>query len=81
MSGWLGYLGAKEEQIAAAEEHLGQRLPPSYRAFLQVSNGWRNAGPFIDRLWSTEEVDWFVTRNQDWIEQSLIYDTIFGQPR
>lgn len=30
---------AREEQIVAAEEHLGVRLPPSYRAFLLVSNG------------------------------------------
>lgn len=30
---------ATEEQIAAAEERLSVQLPPSYRAFLQVSNG------------------------------------------
>jgi hypothetical protein len=30
---------ATEAQIAAADERLGVRLPPSYRAFLLVSNG------------------------------------------
>ena len=31
--------GATEEQIAAAEQRLGIRLPPSYAAFLRISNG------------------------------------------
>jgi SMI1 / KNR4 family (SUKH-1) len=30
---------ASEQQIAIAEERLGVRMPPSYRAFLLVSNG------------------------------------------
>jgi hypothetical protein len=67
-SAWLGYPGATEEQIAALEAHLGTRLPPSYRAFLAVSNGWRMTTSFIYRLWSTDEVEWFAVRNQDWID-------------
>jgi SMI1 / KNR4 family (SUKH-1) len=67
-SGWLGYSGATEDQIAALEARLGTRLPPSYRAFLAVTNGWRNTTPFIDKLWSTDEVEWFAVRNQDWID-------------
>jgi hypothetical protein len=43
-------------------------LPPSYRAFLRVSNGWRCTSPFIDRLWSTEEIEWLSVRNQDLID-------------
>ncbi|MFD8203865.1 SMI1/KNR4 family protein [Streptomyces sp. NPDC059701] len=35
---------ATREEIAAAEERLGTRLPPSYRGFLEVSNGWRGGG-------------------------------------
>jgi hypothetical protein len=66
-SGWLGYLGASEAQIAAAEARLGRSLPPSYREFLKISNGWRNWGAFIDKLWSAEEVDWFVVRNASWV--------------
>jgi cell wall assembly regulator SMI1 len=67
-SGWLGYPGATEEQIAVAEQRLGTRLPPSYREFLAVTNGWRHTTPFIDRLWSTEEIEWFPVRHQGWID-------------
>lgn len=67
-TGWLGYPGASEAQLSRVEARLGLRLPPSYRAFLQVSNGWRRPGAFVDRLWSTGEVDWFARRHQDWID-------------
>jgi cell wall assembly regulator SMI1 len=67
-SGWLGFPGATEEQLQEAESRLGVQLPPSYRQFLATTNGWRMTGTFIYRLWSTEEVDWFRTRNQDWID-------------
>ena len=66
--GWLGAPGATEAQLQALEARLGVTLPPSYRAFLQVSNGWGRTTPFIDRLWSSEEVDWFAVRNQDWVD-------------
>jgi SMI1 / KNR4 family (SUKH-1) len=65
--GWLGYPGATEEQIARAETRLGIALPPSYREFLKVTNGWRQTTPFIYQLWSTEEIEWFPIRHQDWI--------------
>lgn len=67
-SGWLGYPGATEEQLAAAEARLRTSLPPSYRSFLAVTNGWRHASSSIYRLWSTEEIEWFSVRNQDWID-------------
>ena len=67
-SGWLGFPPATAAQIAQAEARLGATLPPSYRAFLQVTNGWRTTGTFIWHLWSTEDVDWFRVRNQDWID-------------
>lgn len=66
--GWMGFAPAYEAAIAAAEARLGVRLPSSYRAFLAVSDGWRNCGPFIYRLWSSAEVDWFTVRNQDWVD-------------
>jgi hypothetical protein len=67
-SGWLGFAGATEEQLALLETRLGVALPPSYRGFLEVSNGWRHTGTSIERIWSTEEVDWFRVRNQGWID-------------
>ncbi|HKP54918.1 MAG TPA: SMI1/KNR4 family protein [Chloroflexia bacterium] len=57
-SGWLGYPGATEEEIVAAENRLGIALPPDYREFLQVSNGWRWVNSFIPRLWSVQDIHW-----------------------
>jgi hypothetical protein len=72
---WLGFPGATEEQIKEAEERLGTVFPPSYRAFLKVSNGWRQPDAFwpsnAGSLWSTEQVEWFSVRNQDWIDSYL----------
>ncbi|MBB5125177.1 SMI1/KNR4 family protein [Streptomyces griseoloalbus] len=55
---WLGFPPASEERIAALEERLGRRLPPSYRAFLEVSDGWRHAGGFVWLLAGTEDAHW-----------------------
>lgn len=66
-SEWLGYEGASEEQIVAVESRLSVRLPPSYREFLKVSNGWRQTTPFIYRILSIEEVDQFATKHADWM--------------
>jgi len=38
-AGKLTFPPASEAEIAAAEARIGQSLPPSYRAFLSVSNG------------------------------------------
>jgi len=67
-SGWLGFPGATDEQLSLAEGRLGTELPPSYREFLAVSNGWRLTGNFIWRMWSTEEIDWFRVRNAEWVD-------------
>ncbi|MFI2412602.1 SMI1/KNR4 family protein [Streptomyces sp. NPDC018947] len=51
---------ATEEEIVAAEERLGTRLPPSYRNFLKASNGWRVGAPVsIYQLGAVHEIDWF----------------------
>jgi hypothetical protein len=67
-SGWLGASGATEEQLVALELRLGRRLPPSYRSFLQVSNGFLQPGSIVPRVLSTDEVDWYRTRHQDVID-------------
>ncbi|MGF1499478.1 MAG: SMI1/KNR4 family protein [Elainellaceae cyanobacterium] len=64
---WLGFPGATEEQILAAEARLVVELPPSYREFLKVSNGWRQTTPFIYRILAIEEVEWFHVRHAEWI--------------
>lgn len=67
-AGWLGCPGASEEEISALEKRLGCALPPSYRSFLQCTNGWRQTGVFIERLWPCAQVAWFKERNQGWID-------------
>lgn len=61
--GWIGYDPAGEEQIAAVEKRLGMTLPPSYRAFLKVSNGWPVCNPYMDEVFPVERIDF--TRNTD----------------
>ncbi|PSB24196.1 SMI1/KNR4 family protein [Stenomitos frigidus] len=67
-SGWLGYPGATEKQIAHTEARLGATLPPSYRAFLKVSNGWRQTTLFSNQLWSLKDIEWFAVRHQAWVD-------------
>ncbi|MQY11801.1 hypothetical protein SRB5_19200 [Streptomyces sp. RB5] len=55
---WLGFPPASEERIAAMEERLGRRMPPSYLDFLRVSDGWQHAGGFIWLLAGTKEARW-----------------------
>lgn len=72
-AGWLGYAAASEEQIRQTEARLGVTLPPSYREFLKVSNGWRTTGTFIPKIWSTAEVNWYVARNAESINKHIEY--------
>jgi hypothetical protein len=68
----LGVSGATESTLASAEQRLGVRLPSSYRSFLECTNGLRQPKPFLAArggdFWPVEELDWFRTRNQDWID-------------
>jgi len=58
-SGWLGLPAATEEQITRLETRLGRALPPSYRAFLKASNGFRQPGMLVWRVLPAEEVACF----------------------
>src|SRR5690348_11911883 len=66
-SRWLGRPPATEPQICRAEERLGIALPPSYRAFLKVSNGWGRLTHAIWELDPVDGVDWFRKRNRTWV--------------
>lgn len=67
-AGWLGCAGATEDEIAAVEKRLATRLPPTYRGFLKVSNGWRFPSIWIYDLWPVQKAAWFREHNQDWID-------------
>ncbi|MFJ3310631.1 SMI1/KNR4 family protein [Streptomyces sp. NPDC086549] len=71
----LGRPGADEAAIVAAEQRLGRRLPPSYREFLAVSDGWhveQTAG--IYQLGGAADIDWF----QDPHDMTSLYEQNLG---
>src|SRR5262249_39708613 len=57
-AGWCGQPPASESEIQSAETRLGIVLPPSYREFLKLTNGWSVFDDFFGRLWSVEEIGW-----------------------
>src|SRR4051812_28525489 len=57
-SRWLGFKPATEDQIEKLERRLGYRLPPSYRAFLLTTNGWRRTGWMVERIRPANKVEW-----------------------
>ncbi len=67
-SGWLGYPPATDAEIAAAEHRLGVWLPPSYRTFLQVTNGFRHVGSFHLPMWSADKIGWHYERHTDLVD-------------
>ncbi|MFE9249910.1 hypothetical protein [Streptomyces sp. NPDC007088] len=56
---WLGYAPAGAERIAALERRIGLPLPASLRGYLEVSDGWREAGVFVSRLSGADGVEWY----------------------
>ncbi|HEV2461600.1 MAG TPA: SMI1/KNR4 family protein [Ktedonobacterales bacterium] len=69
-SGWLGAPGATGAQLLAAEQRLGRPLPPSSRAFLQLTNGWPVG--LTQPLVPSEEVELFQVKEPEyariWLE-------------
>ena len=57
---WLGNEPASEQMLAETEHRLGVRLPPSYRNFLLVSNGWGNMRYWFSPidLVGADEIGW-----------------------
>ncbi len=66
--GWLGNSGASEQQLVAVEDKLKIKLPPSYRAFLSASNGWRFASDMTPVIRAVEKIRWFRREHKDWYE-------------
>ncbi|MFK0172530.1 SMI1/KNR4 family protein [Streptomyces sp. NPDC090306] len=57
-TGWMGREPATEEAVRAAEQRLGVRLPPSYRAFLLASDGFDGLGGWVDAASGCADVAW-----------------------
>jgi SMI1/KNR4 family protein SUKH-1 len=64
-AGWCGLPPASHESVTEAEQRLGIRLPPSYKSFLSVTNGWYLFSSFIERLFSVHEIDWLRVLRPD----------------
>src|ERR1700728_3429640 len=56
-TGWCGAPPASEDEILKAEKRLGVQLPPSYRSFLLISNGWRPFDYFVECLLPVQEIE------------------------
>ena len=65
---WPGNSGASEDQLSAVEKRLKVKLPPSYRAFVAASNGWRQASRAVPVLRPVESIKWFRKEHADWVE-------------
>ena len=52
--------------IAATEARLGLLLPPSYKGFLRVSDGWHRPSPAVGLLRPVAQVAPFLAENRDW---------------
>src|SRR3954464_8757295 len=59
---WMGFEPASAAAIAATEDRLARRLPPSLRTFYEVSNGWGMIGRFIFDVLPVEEIGWLKDR-------------------
>ncbi len=72
----LAYEPASEPEIVAKEKDLGITLPPSYRNFLLTSNGFKCVSPFLDNLFSVEQVNWAKkTEEQWWLDMCIDYQS------
>ena len=67
-SGRAGYVGASETELGQLETRLGMQLPASYRTFLATSNGFRQPGKIVPRLFSTKEIDWLRVKDPESID-------------
>lgn len=65
---WPGSPALSEEHLLSVENRLKIKLPPSYRAFLLVSNGWRRASREVPVLRPVEKIEWFKKEHRDWVQ-------------
>jgi hypothetical protein len=80
-SGWLGAPGATEAELSALEARLGVRLPPSYRSFLEASNGFLMPGVIVPRVLRADEVAWYRDTHAETIDAFNQGLTNFGGDR
>ena len=67
-AGWLGFPPATNADIKLAEQRLGVALPPGYKDFLKVSNGFRQINCFNWDILPVEKIQWLKDFDPDFIE-------------
>ncbi|MFI7040519.1 SMI1/KNR4 family protein [Microbispora rosea] len=77
---WLGCPPATEDEVQALEARLGCVLPPSFREFLLVTNGWRHAGNLVWSLRGTEEIGWLTDLEPMWAETWVDREVKYEDP-
>lgn len=65
-SGWTGTEPVNERELQDLELRLGRHLPPSYRSFLQTTDGYVGGGT-VPRSLPARDVDLFVRQEPDWV--------------
>lgn len=79
-SGWLGFTPATEAQIEHREQLLGYRLPPSFRAFLLTTNGWRRPSRFVERIRPLNRIKWLEVDDPQFLDVWAEYeDTVTAE--
>ena len=53
---WVGYSPATDDDIVAAEDRLQCLLPPSYKSFLKITNGWPLVSDSVRKLLPIQSV-------------------------
>jgi hypothetical protein len=59
--------GATKKEIDTTQNRLGLSLPPSYKSFLEETNGMLIPTEFFD-LFPIEDIDFFNTLEPEWVE-------------
>ncbi|MGW5731321.1 MULTISPECIES: SMI1/KNR4 family protein [Streptomyces] len=74
---WLGEAPAREDALAASEERLGVRFPPSLRGFYLASDGWTHLDAWVDGVHPCGRVSWM--RDSDAGRRVIeVYESIPG---
>ncbi len=83
---------ASEEEIKHLESTIGMKLPPSYRAFLRLHNGWKmvdgspdffSISQILDYMSSKDHFDLMKNasiRNDDFVKNSLVIGASMNSP-
>lgn len=69
-AGWTGAGPASTHDLADLESRLGRALPPSYRAFLETTDGYVGGGS-VARARPAREVAPFVVEEREWVDAWL----------